>query len=298
MTDAVQTPGFSASRLAAWLDSVAVAAAAFMRNPLAVAGLCLVLVLVAMAALAPALAPYDPTAQDLANRLLPPGGVHPFGTDELGRDIASRILFGARITLRIVVLVAVVVAPLGLLVGVTAGYFGGWVESVLMRVTDVFLAFPKLILALALVSAIGPSLENAIIAIAATSWPAYARVARAETVALRGADFVAAARLLGASHMRVVALHIAPLCVSSVLVRLTLDMAGIVLTAAGLGFLGLGAQPPLPEWGAMMAAGRAYLTDQWWVAAVPGFAILLASLGFNLVGDGLRDVLDPRESGR
>jgi peptide/nickel transport system permease protein len=164
-----------------------------------------------------------------------------------------------------------------------------------MRVTDVFLAFPKLILALALVSAIGPSLENAIVAIAATSWPAYARVARAETVALRNADFIAAARLLGASHARILLRHIAPLCVSSVVVRLTLDMAGVVLTAAGLGFLGLGAQPPTPEWGAMMAAGREYLTDQWWVAAFPGFAILLVSLGFNLVGDGLRDVLDPKE---
>jgi peptide/nickel transport system permease protein len=270
-------------------------AAAFLRNPLALAGTVLVLVLVVLAALAPLIGPYDPFAQDLAGRLLPPSAAHVFGTDELGRDIATRIMFGARITLRIVVLIAVIVAPVGLLVGTAAGYFGGIVESALMRVTDVFLAFPKLILALALVSAIGPSLENAIVAIAATSWPAYARVARAETVALRNADFIAAARLLGASHARILLRHIAPLCVSSVVVRLTLDMAGVVLTAAGLGFLGLGAQPPTPEWGAMMAAGREYLTDQWWVAAFPGFAILLVSLGFNLVGDGLRDVLDPKE---
>jgi peptide/nickel transport system permease protein len=157
--------------------------AALAANPLALAGLILVATLVSTAMFAPVLAPFDPTAQDLTNRLLPPGGAHMFGTDELGRDIASRILFGARITLRIVALVCVIVAPLGLLVGVTAGYFGGWVEQALMRLTDVFLAFPKLILALALVSAIGPSLENAIIAIAATSWPAYARVARAETAA-------------------------------------------------------------------------------------------------------------------
>jgi len=292
----VAAPAAPASRLEARMEGLRLAVSAFLRNPLALVGVVLVLGLVAMAGFAPLLAAYDPSAQDLANRLLPPSAAHLFGTDELGRDIASRILFGARITLRIVALVAVIVAPLGLIIGVAAGYFGGLVESVLMRVTDVFLAFPKLILALALVSAIGPSLENAIVAIAATSWPAYARVARAETVSLRGADFIAAVRLLGASHARVLLRHIAPLCASSVLVRLTLDMAGIVLTAAGLGFLGLGAQPPTPEWGAMMAAGRQYLTDQWWVAAVPGLAILFASLGFNLVGDGLRDVLDPKES--
>jgi peptide/nickel transport system permease protein len=264
------------------------------RNPLALAGSALILALVAAAALAPVLASYPPDIQDLAHRLLPPGPGHLLGTDELGRDIASRLLYGARITLRIVGLVAVTVAPIGLLIGTTAGYFGGLVESILMRVTDVFLAFPKLILALALVSAIGPSLENAILAIAVTSWPAYARVARAESLSLRDAEFIAAARLLGASHARILLLHIAPLCAASVVVRLSLDSAGIVLTAAGLGFLGLGAQPPLPEWGAMLSAGRQYLTDQWWVAAMPGLAILMASLGFNLIGDGLRDALDPK----
>ena len=268
-----------------------------LRNPLGAAGCALILLLVLAAAFAPLIAPYSPIETNLAERLLPPGGAHLFGTDELGRDIFSRIVFGARITLQIVALVAVIVAPLGLLIGVTAGYFGGFVESALMRVTDVFLSFPKLILALALVAAIGPSLENAILAIAATSWPAYARVARAETLALRNADFIAAAKLLGASPWRILLRHIAPLCTASVVVRLALDMAGIVLTAAGLGFLGLGAQPPLPEWGAMLAAGRQYLTDQWWVAAVPGLAILMVSLGFNLIGDGLRDTLDPKRGG-
>jgi len=282
------------TRLAAAWDRASNAFATLVRNPLGLAGLILILVLIFMAGFAPLLAPFDPSAQDLVHRLLPPSAVHPFGTDELGRDIASRILFGARITLRIVVTVGVIAAPLGLLIGIAAGYFGGWIESVLMRVTDVFLAFPKLVLALALVSAVGPSLENAIIAIAVTSWPAYTRVARAETVALRHADFIAAVKLLGASHSRILLRHVAPLCVSSVLMRLSLDMAGIVLTAAGLGFLGLGAQAPSPEWGAMMASGRQYLTDQWWVAAVPGLAIFLASLGFNLLGDGLRDTLDPR----
>ena len=265
-----------------------------LRNPLGAAGILLIALIVFVALVAPLIAPYSPVAQDLTQRLLPPGPAHLFGTDELGRDIFSRIVYGSRVTLEIVTLVAVIVAPVGLLIGITAGYFGGFVESALMRVTDVFLSFPKLILALALVSAIGPSLENAILAIAVTSWPAYARVARAETLSLRGADFIAAARLLGASHLRILLRHIAPLCAASVVVRLALDMAGIVLTAAGLGFLGLGAQPPTPEWGAMLAAGQQYLTDQWWVAAVPGLAILLASLGFNLIGDGLRDTLDPK----
>ena len=163
-----------------------------------------------------------------------------------------------------------------------------------MRITDIFLAFPKLILALAFVAALGPGIENAVIAIAITSWPPYARIARAETLTVRNSDYIAAVRLMGASPTRIVLRHIMPLCLSSLIVRVTLDMAGIILTAAGLGFLGLGAQPPLPEWGAMIASGRRFIMDQWWVAAMPGFAILIVSLGFNLLGDGLRDALDPR----
>lgn len=285
------------TRLTAAWDRAKSASATLVGNTLGFAGLVLILLLIILAVFARLLAPFDPVAQDLVHRLLPPSAMHLFGTDELGRDILSRILFGARITLRIVLTVGAIAAPLGLLVGVTAGYFGGWIAEALMRVTDIFLAFPKLVLALALVAALGPSLENAVVAIAVTSWPAYARVARAETVALRNADFIAAVKLLGASNSRILLRHIAPLCVSSVLMRLSLDMAGIVLTAAGLGFLGLGAQAPMPEWGAMMAAGRQYLTDQWWVAAVPGLAIFLASLGFNLLGDGLRDTLDPTGRG-
>jgi peptide/nickel transport system permease protein len=163
-----------------------------------------------------------------------------------------------------------------------------------MRITDIFLAFPRLILALAFVAALGPGIENAVIAIAITSWPPYARIARAETLSIRQADYISAVRLLGASPVRIVLRHIVPLCLSSVIVRVTLDMAGIILTAAGLGFLGLGAQPPMPEWGAMIANGRAYVLDQWWVAAAPGAAIFIVSLGFNLLGDGLRDALDPK----
>ena len=266
----------------------------FARNRLAVVGLGIVVLLVLIAVLAGALAPYPATIGDLGNRLLPPSAAHWLGTDDQGRDILSRLLHGSRITLYVVVLVAVLAAPVGLLVGTVAGYAGGWVDAVLMRITDIFLAFPRLVLALAFVAALGPGIENAVIAIAITSWPPYARIARAETLTLRQADYIQAVRLLGAGPMRIVLRHIVPLCLSSVIVRVTLDMAGIILTAAGLGFLGLGAQPPLPEWGAMIAGGRQYVIDHWWVAAAPGAAIFIVSLGFNLLGDGLRDALDPK----
>jgi peptide/nickel transport system permease protein len=267
----------------------------FARNRLAVVGLLIVLGLMAMAAFAPWIAPYSPTEGDLrTSRLLPPSAAHWFGTDDQGRDILSRIVHGSRITLQVVLLVAVLAAPVGLLVGTVAGYAGGWLDAVLMRITDIFLAFPRLILALAFVAALGPGIENAVIAIAITSWPPYARIARAETLTVRQADYIAAVQLIGASPARIVLRHIMPLCLSSVIVRVTLDMAGIILTAAGLGFLGLGAQPPQPEWGAMIAGGRQFVLDQWWVAAGPGLAIFVVSLAFNLLGDGLRDALDPK----
>lgn len=268
---------------------------ALLRNPLAVVGALIVLVLVVMAIFAPLIAPYSPVGQDLANRLMPPSAEHWMGTDELGRDIYSRVVYGARITLLIVTMVAVIAAPIGLVVGAVSGYFGGWVDRVLMGVTDIFLSMPKLILALAFVAALGPGIENAIIAIAITAWPVYARIARAETITFRDSEFISAVRLQGASATRVILRHVLPLCASSTIVRVTLDMAGIILTAAGLGFLGLGAQPPLPEWGAMISRGRNFILDQWWVATMPGFAIILVSLGFCFLGDGLRDVLDPKQ---
>ncbi len=283
------------SRLHARLVRLYGTAGVFARNPLALLGLGIVVLLVVMALVAPLLAHGDPSAQDLSRRLRPPSAAFWFGTDELGRDIYTRILYGARITLGIVGLVVIIVAPIGLLVGCLAGYLGGFVDTVLMRVTDIFLAFPRLILALAFVAALGPGIENAIIAISLTAWPPYARIARAETMLLRESDFINAARLLGAGPWRIVFLHVMPLCLSSLIVRVTLDMAGIILTAAGLGFLGLGAQPPSPEWGAMISAGRKFVLDQWWVAAFPGLAICVVSLGFNLLGDGLRDVLDPKQ---
>ena len=265
------------------------------RNPLALVGLAIVVLLVLMAAFAPLIATYDPLAQALSRRLLPPlSPGHWLGTDEFGRDIWSRLVYGSRITLYIVLLVTVTAPVFGLLVGTIAGYYGGWIDTVLMRLTDIFLAFPRLILALALVAALGPGIGNAVLAIALTAWPPYARVARAETMTVRNSDYIAAVRLQGAGGGRILLSHIAPMCVPSVIVRVTLDMAGIILTAAGLGFLGLGAQPPLPEWGLMISSGRKFLFDQWWVAAMPGLAIFIVSLGFNLLGDGLRDVLDPR----
>ena len=267
----------------------------FARNRLALAGLVIVLLLVLVALFAPLLAPYAPDIGDLrTQRLLPPSAANWFGTDDQGRDILSRLIHGSRITLFVVLLVAVLAAPIGLLVGTVSGYAGGWIDATLMRITDVFLAFPRLVLALAFVAALGPGIENAVIAIAITSWPPYARIARAETLTIRQADYISAVRLLGASPARIVLRHLMPLCLSSVIVRVTLDMAGIILTAAGLGFLGLGAQPPAPEWGAMIAGGRAYVLDQWWVAAAPGAAIFVVSLAFNLLGDGLRDALDPK----
>jgi len=267
---------------------------AFRTNPIAVLGLLIIVGLVLVAALAPLLTQGDGTEQFLSDRLLAPSAAHWFGTDELGRDIYERIVWGSRITLYIVGLVGIMVVPIGVLIGTVAGYVGGWVDNVLMRFTDIFLAFPRLILALAFVSALGPGIENAVLAIALTTWSPYARLARAETITIRNSDYIMAAQLQGASGLRILYGHIMPLCISSVIIRLTLDMAGIILTAAGLGFLGLGAQPPLPEWGAMISTGRQYILDQWWVAAVPGLAIFVVSLGFNLLGDGLRDVLDPK----
>lgn len=275
-------------RYRAWLDLRA--------NPLAMIGFTIILIAVILAVLAPVLATHEPGAQDLANKLARPSSAHWFGTDELGRDVYSRILYGGRITLGMVIAVVVLVAPLGLLVGCVAGYAGGVVDQALMRVTDIFLAFPRLILALAFVAVLQPGIESAILAIALTAWPPYARLARAETLTIRNSDYIAACRLTGASGWRIVTRHVAPLCIPSLVVRVTLDMSSIIITAASLGFLGMGAQPPSPEWGAMIATGKDYLYTHWWVPAIPCTAILLTSLAFNFLGDGLRDVLDPKQS--
>ena len=266
----------------------------FTKNRLAILGLLIITGLIFVAIFAPQIAPFDPIATNLTNRLQPLSAEHFFGTDEVGRDIFSRVVWGSRLTLYIIGLVAIIAAPVGILIGTVSGYFGGFIDTVLMRITDIFLAFPKLILALAFVAALGPGIENAIIAISITSWPPYARIARAETITIRNSDFIKAIRLQGAGPIRIITGHIMPLCISSLIVRVTLDMAGIILTAAGLGFLGLGAQPPSPEWGAMTSSGRAYILDHWWLITMPGSAIFMVSLAFNLLGDGLREVLDPK----
>jgi peptide/nickel transport system permease protein len=284
-----------ASAFQAWTGRIYSGCLDFSNNGLAVLGLSVILLLILTAIFAPLIAPFDPILIDLRNRLQPISANHFLGTDEMGRDIFSRIVFGSRLTLYVVGLVAIIAAPVGIVIGTVSGYLGGIIDMLLMRITDIFLAFPKLILALAFVAALGPGIENAVIAIAVTSWPAYARIARAETLTLRNSDFIHAIKLQGAGSVRIITGHIMPLCMSSLIVRVTLDMAGIILTAAGLGFLGLGAQPPSPEWGAMTSGGRAYILDYWWLITMPGAAIFIVSLAFNLLGDGLREVLDPKK---
>ena len=265
------------------------------RNHLMVLGTGIIVFLLLVAALAPLLATQNPYEQILPDRLLAPSARHYFGTDSLGRDIYSRVVYGSRVTLTIAFLVAAISTPLGLVIGVAAGYFGGAIDEILMRLSDVFLAFPKLILAIAFAAALGPGVENAIVAISIANWPSYARLARAETLSVRNNDYIQVIRSMGASNLRIMAGHITPMCLSSIIVRLSLDMGTIILTAAGLGFLGLGAQPPVPEWGLMVSDGRQFIVDQWWVSTLPGFAILVVVMGFNLLGDGFRDLLDPHQ---
>jgi peptide/nickel transport system permease protein len=265
-------------------------------EPLGMMGFIILAILVVVAIFAPLIAPYDPAAQTLSDALQAPSLAHLAGTDEFGRDIFSRLVHGTRITIQTVLSVSVIVGPIGLVIGVVAGFFGGRTDAILMRATDIVLSFPSLILALAFAAALGAGLGTAIVAISLTAWPPIARLARAEALVVRNADYVAAARLYGASPLRILFLYIAPMCIPSVIVRLTLNMAGIILTAASLGFLGLGAQPPLPEWGAMISSGRKFMLDYWWVAVMPGVAILLTSLAFNIAGDTLRDLLDPRHA--
>ena len=267
------------------------------RSPLTVAGLALILLLVLIAVFAPLLAPADPLKQVLSTRLDPPSADHWLGTDQLGRDVLSRIIYGARISLVIGLVVVGLAASLGTLVGLVAGYAGGLLDEVLMRLTDVFFAFPALILAMAISGALGPSLTNAMIAIAIVSWPVYARLARAQVLSLREREFVEASRGLGASAKRVVWQHILPNTLAPLLVQASFDMGGAILSAAGLSFIGFGTQPPTAEWGVMISDGRNYIATHPWLSLFPGMAILFTVAAFNLIGDGLRDALDPRLRG-
>ncbi|NLI42768.1 MAG: ABC transporter permease [Synergistaceae bacterium] len=264
------------------------------QNRLAMIGTILVAFFIVIAIFAPAIAPYDPIEINISRSLLPPSSDHIFGTDQFGRDIFSRVVYGARIEVGIILLVTVISGTIGVAVGITAGYFGGIIDDVLMRITDVFLSFPNLILAMALSAMLGRGVFNAIIAISLVGWTVIARLARAEAMKIKSLPYIEAIRALGASNTRILLLHVLPMCMSPVLVQLSLRMGSIILTAAGLGFLGLGAQPPTPEWGAIVSDGRSYLVQQWWISTFPGLFIALVVLGFNLLGDGIRDIMDPR----
>ncbi|BCV23585.1 ABC transporter permease [Gelria sp. Kuro-4] len=266
----------------------------FRKRPVAVIGLVIVLAFVAVALITPWIAPYDPLLPDFAQILTKPGPQHLLGTDELGRDILSRILYGSQISL-LVGLVAVGLAALvGVPLGLTAGYYGGTFDNVVMRIIDVLMAFPSILLAIVIVSILGPNLQNAVIAVGVFTVPAFARLARGEVLSIKNQEYIEAARAMGASDLWILAWHILPNIISPLIVWSTLNVSSAILTAAGLGFLGLGAQPPSPEWGAMLAKGREYLLVAPHLTTYTGLAILLLALGLNLLGDGLRDILDPK----
>ncbi|NDD28165.1 MAG: ABC transporter permease [Proteobacteria bacterium] len=266
---------------------------AVARNPLSATGLGVVAAFLVLALIGPYITPYDPIGQNLAQAFQAPSRAHLFGTDSLGCDVLSRVLAGARYSVPTGFVVVATAALVGIFVGALAGFLGGWVDEILMRVTDLFLAFPALVLAMAIAGALGPSLPNALAALAITWWPAYARLVRAEVLRVKQAPFVEAARALGVPPRDVLVTHILPNCLTPVVVQATLDLGGVILTASALSFVGFGAQPPTPEWGAMISAGRTYMVSYPWIVIFPGAAVLLCVMGFNLVGDGLRDALDP-----
>jgi peptide/nickel transport system permease protein len=275
-------------------------ARAFTRNRASVLGLVLVVAFLLIAAAGPWIVPHPEDARGavhLERKLLPPGAAHWFGTDEVGDDVYTRVVLGARISLQIGLAVTLVGILLGVPLGVIAGSRGGAAGEAIMRVTDLFLSVPSLVLALAVVGALGPGILNAMIAIALVWWPGYVRLVQGKALALRQQAFVEAARAMGSGRARIVFGHILPNCISPIVVKASMDMGTAILTAASLGFIGLGAQPPYPEWGAMISHGRNYLPTWWWYSAFPGLAIYLTVLGFNLLGDGLRDLLDPKSRG-
>ncbi|MCA9879742.1 MAG: ABC transporter permease [Thermomicrobiales bacterium] len=262
-------------------------------NPVTLVGLALAVFLIVVAVAAPLIAPHDPIALNPADRLLAPSTSYWFGTDDGGRDVFSRVVFGARYSLLSAAVVLTLAIVIGTTVGLVAGYAGGKVDEALMRLTDMFLAFPALVLAMGISAALGPSLVNSMGAIAIVWWPWYARLVRGQTLRLRSEQFVDAARTSGASDAQIVVHHILPNCLTPIIVQASLDVGYAILTTASLSFIGLGAQPPTPEWGAMVATGKNYILDQWWMATFPGFAIFLSVMAFNLLGDGLQEALSP-----
>ncbi|MBI4759574.1 MAG: ABC transporter permease subunit [Chloroflexi bacterium] len=283
-------PGYFRKPRSLWSD----AWRRLLRNPVAMTGGVIAILLVAVALGARYVAPYDPVAQDLANSLASPSPTHLAGTDVHGRDIFSRIIYGTAISLRIGFLGMLLGCLIGVTLGLASGYYGGWLDMVIMRLLDVQLAFPGLLLAICIIAVIGPGLENVIVAVGIFSVPMFARVTRGQVLSLKQQDYVLAARMMGAQDGRIMIRHLLPNALAPILVIATLRIATAILTAASLSFLGLGAQPPTPEWGAMLSDGRQYLTIAPHVATTPGLAILVTVLSFNLLGDGLRDALDPR----
>ncbi|GGN98625.1 nickel transporter permease [Saccharibacillus kuerlensis] len=274
------------------------AARSFVRNKTAVVGLSLVVFFVLLALAAPLIMPFDYKAQVLSDRLQPPSGEHWFGTDDLGRDVFSRVIYGARISLWVGFLSVVGSIVIGTLLGIVAGFYGKWVDMIISRVFDILLAFPGILLAIAIVAILGPSLQNALYAIAIVNIPTYGRLVRSRVLSLRQEEFITAARALGANDSRILFKHILPNSLTPIIVQGTLGVATAIIEAAGLGFLGLGAQPPEPEWGKMLSDSRQFLQTAPWTVIFPGLCILLTSLGFNLMGDGLRDTFDPKMKGR
>lgn len=271
-----------------------------VRNKAALFGCMFLAAFVMLALFGPWIEPYDPLMTNLSDRLVAPGAgtsaeaAHWLGTDQLGRDILSRLIEGSRVTLMVAAAAVILGGVFGVLMGLWAGYYGKWVDRIIMRIADVQLAFPLLLLALLIIAALGPSLQNLIIVLALTSWVRYARIVRSEVLSLREHEFVLAARAAGASSSRIVFRHILPNVLTAVLVVGTLELARVIILESALSFLGLGVQPPSPSWGRMLAEGREYLASAWWITTIPGIAILLTVLSVNLVGDWLRDYFDPR----
>jgi peptide/nickel transport system permease protein len=268
-------------------------------NPLLVAGAAISLLIVLVALFAPLLAPYPADAGSATHPFLvlhPPSGQHWFGTDNVGRDILSRVIYGARVSPVVAVLVLLISCVIGIPLGAVAGYFGGWLDEALMRITDIFLAFPPLLLALALAAVLPPSLTSLVIAIAVTWWPWYTRLIRGQAASVAGRPYVESSRALGIPAHRILLRHVLPNSITPLIVQVSLDFGGVILTASALSFLGLGAQDPIPDWGLMVAEGQNYFTTAWWVVTFPGLAILVTAFVFTLVGDGLRDLLDPKRT--
>jgi len=267
------------------------------RSPLSVIGFFCVSVFLIIALIGPMIITYPGDikgAIHMDQKLRPPSSNHPFGTDEVGRDIYSRVIMGTRLSFQIGLIIIFIAMGIGVPLGIIAGYVGGWLSEIIMRVTDIFLSIPGLLLALAIVGALGPGIKNAMLALSIVWWPGYVRLVQGKTLSLREESYVEAAKSIGASKLRVIFSHILPNCTSPIIVKASMDMGMAILFAANLGFIGVGAQPPIPEWGTMISTGRNYLPDHWWMATFPGMAILITVLGFNLLGDGLRDILDPQ----